>query len=157
MNHKIAKYHYTESGLDNIYLAGVENYFCSCGETSVSIPSIMDLHDLIGRGIVNKNTLLTGKEIKFLRKNIGMSGKIFAKTIGIDHATLSRWENGNQVVSNPHDRLIRLTYSNVKGISQKEIQQLIKDKFQEINLKEEEPIQFTIPVKNWATLNTCRA
>lgn len=150
MIHKIGKYHYTESGMDNVYLDGVEKYTCNCGETSVTIPSIMELHDLLGVAIVNKPIGLEGKEVRFLRKNMGYSGKEFADIIGVDHTTLSRWENNNQAVSRSHDRLIRLTYMNIKPIPKKEIQKLINDKFKDIKSEKKGLFDFTIPVSEWA-------
>ncbi len=155
MTCRTGEYHYAESGLDNVYLSGVEICECTCGEKTVAIPSVMELHRLISIALVNKNSPLTGKEIKFLRKNMGISGKIFAEVIGIDKATLSRWENDNQVISKPHDRLIRLAYSNVKGISKKEIKHLIEDKFREIKPEQEKASRFTIPVEQWVRQNMC--
>jgi putative transcriptional regulator len=152
MSHKIGKYHYTESGLDNVYLDGVEKYTCnSCGETSVTIPSIIELHDVLGRAIVNKPICLEGKEVRFLRKNMGYSSKEFADVIGVDHTTLSRWENNTQAVSTSHDRLIRLTYMSVKPTSKKEIQQFINDRFKDIKPKKKRLFDFIIPVSDWAS------
>lgn len=155
MSCKPGKYHYNECGLDNVYLLGVEICKCSCGESTVTIPAIMELQNVIGMALVRKDTPLTGKEVKFLRKNIGISGKEFAEVLGIDKATVSRWENDNQVISKPNDRLIRLTYSNIKGISQKEIQQLIKDKFREIKTEKKTFPSFTFPVQDWADPSLC--
>ena len=156
MDCKKGKYQYSESGLDNVYLSGVDICKCNCGEKSVSIPAIMELHGVIGLALATKNTALTGREIKFLRKNIGISGKVFAEVIGIDKSTLSRWENDNQVVSKPNDRLIRLAYLNFKGIDQKRIKHLIRDKFKEIKHEEKKSFRFTIPIQDWApTPNIC--
>ncbi|HUU40238.1 MAG TPA: type II TA system antitoxin MqsA family protein [Desulfatiglandales bacterium] len=155
MTCRTGEYHYTESGLNNVYLSGVEICECTCKEKMVAIPSVMELHRLIGIVLINKNTPLTGEEIKFLCKNMGISGKIFAEVIGIDKATLSRWENDNQVVLKSNDRLIRLAYSNVRGISKKEIKRLIEDKFREIKPEQKETSRFTIPVEQWAKQNMC--
>ncbi len=155
MKRKTGKYRYTESGLDNVYLLGVEIYKCHCGETAVSIPAIMELHKIIGTALIKKDRPLTGKEIRFLRKNIGMSAKGFAEVLGIDRSTLSRWENDNQVLSATNDRLIRLAYSNFRGIAQSEIKQLMKDKFKEIKPGKKGPAEFTIPITEWADPEMC--
>ena len=63
-------YQYKESGLDFVYLIGILQYKCVCGETFVEIPRINELHLLIGKNIVCKKELLTGAEVKFLRKEL---------------------------------------------------------------------------------------
>ncbi len=77
-------YHYIESGLDNVFLEGVSINTCPCGEEIASIPSIIELNSQIGKSLFKKHGLLTGKEIRFLRKNIGMNTKDFAELIGMD-------------------------------------------------------------------------
>ncbi len=114
-------YHYIESGLDNVFLDGVSIYTCSCGEEVARIPSVIDLNSRIGNSLLRKQGTFTGKEIRFLRKNIGLNTKDFAEIIGMDKATVSRWENGKQRISKPNDLLIRLVYAHMKGISREEV------------------------------------
>jgi len=64
---KTREYRYLESGLDNVILSGIDIFQCACGEEVVSIPSIDELHTLIGLRLVKKDSLLNGKEICFLR------------------------------------------------------------------------------------------
>lgn len=111
------EYHYIESGLDNVYLTDVELWECECGELAASIPAIPELHLLIGQYLVKKNALLSGPEIRFLRKNMGIAAKGLAGLLGVDKATVSRWENGKQVPDRSTDRLIRLLYAAQKGIA----------------------------------------
>lgn len=115
------QYHYTESGLDNIYLEDIIVYYCECGEFCTNTPEIIELQTLIGKLIVQKTTPLNGKEIVFLRKNIGFNAIKFAENIGIDKSTLSRWENNNQSPSKSNDRFIRLLYATVKGLPGEDI------------------------------------
>jgi transcriptional regulator with XRE-family HTH domain len=58
------------------------------------IPNVAQLHGLIAEKLLLKNGLLTGQEIRFLRKNAGLSGKDFARYIEVHPAHLSRVENG---------------------------------------------------------------
>jgi len=127
------KYHYLESGLDNVYLEGIEICFCPlCGEEIVNIPSVTALHNLIGKILVRKKSLLNGKEIRFLRKNMGYSAKKFSSIIGVDNTTFSKWENANQGRSNSNDRFIRLIYSEIKNLPRKEIKPLVENDFEVI-------------------------
>ncbi len=60
------RYHYTECGLDNVYLENVDVRICSsCGERSPIIPRIIELHATIGQAIALQNVPLAGKESRF--------------------------------------------------------------------------------------------
>ncbi|MCP4111663.1 MAG: YgiT-type zinc finger protein [Desulfobacteraceae bacterium] len=72
---KRTTHHYTESGLDNVFLDGVEVCQCSCSEKIVSIPAIPELHSKIGLDMIRKEALLNDREIRFLRKNMGLTKK----------------------------------------------------------------------------------
>lgn len=105
------KYHYIESGLKDIYLNGITQYKCvECDETYVSIPRINGLHLAIGKSLCCKKGLLTGCEIKFLRKELHLQSKEFAKVLGITAQHLSRLENNEKVTSPTLDKLIRTIY-----------------------------------------------
>ncbi len=104
-------YKYLESGLDNVIICNVEMIKCDCGMESALIKGILALHEAIANCLLDKETHLTGKEIKFLRKEMGLKGKVFANLVGIDNATLSRWENNKSRPSARADRLIRFLYA----------------------------------------------
>jgi putative zinc finger/helix-turn-helix YgiT family protein len=113
MKEKTITYHYAESGLPNIYLEGVTNFECgTCGVSYVDIPEPVQLHIVLAIAISNKPIRLTGPEIRFLRKEVGMSGKAFSEFIGVDPVTLSRWENdrGDANKEESNDRLIRIAF-----------------------------------------------
>jgi DNA-binding transcriptional regulator YiaG len=104
-------YHYAESGLDFVYLSGVLQYKCpKCGDKSVEIPRLNELHLLIGKELVCKKELLSGDEVRFLRKEIGMKGKDMAAALSIEPETYSRWENGKRSVASCHDKGLRMMY-----------------------------------------------
>jgi transcriptional regulator with XRE-family HTH domain len=56
----------------------------------------------------------------------------FAKRLGVDKATISRWENGKENPSDPADRAIRLAYAARMGYFQ-ESKQLFEEVFPEID------------------------
>jgi putative zinc finger/helix-turn-helix YgiT family protein len=108
---KDKSYHYKESGLDFVYLVGVLQYRCpKCGEMSVEIPRINDLHLLIGKALICRKGLLAGDEVRFLRKEIGMKGKELAAALSMEPETYSRWENGKRPVKACHDKSLRMIY-----------------------------------------------
>jgi len=143
-------YHYIESGLENIYLDGIDVFRCSCGEEIINIPAIPELHYLIALELIKKKSLLSNREIRFLRKNMGLTGKVLSKYIGVDNATLSRWENNVQTIDKSHDRLLRLIYSNIKGIPSDEIKHLIREEFTDIKPEKIDMPIFTIPREFWS-------
>lgn len=104
-------YHFKGSGLDNVYLSGIPVYRCACGEVIAKIPHMKELLETIGEAIVNKPAPLTGKEIRFLRKNSGNTAEMFARLLHADPSTLSRWETGKNPIGAQSDRLIRLLYA----------------------------------------------
>ena len=102
-------YRYKGAGLPNVMLSGVEVRECpSCGEREVVIPRIEELHRVIAGAIITKRPRLTGDEVRFLRKVLGLSGVDFAARVGVDPATVSRWENGHDAIGPQADRLLRL-------------------------------------------------
>ena len=106
-------YHYTESGLDNVYLEGVTEFSCSgCDNSYVDIPEPINLHIMLSIALSLQDGMLTGPAIRFLRKEIGMSGKAFAEFIKVSPVTLSRWENdpADANKSESNDRLIRFAF-----------------------------------------------
>jgi putative zinc finger/helix-turn-helix YgiT family protein len=104
-------YRYTESGLANVTLVGIEVSHCpSCGERVVSIPRMAQLHRAIALELIRKSAKLTSAEIRFLRKQLGLSSKDLAARIGVEPETVSRWESdaNPQPISPPAERALRL-------------------------------------------------
>lgn len=108
-------YHYTECGLDNVYLKNVDVRICtSCKERTVRIPRILELHATIGRAIAMQPCPLRGQDVRFLRKQLGYSAKEWATFLRTDASTLSRWENGQQDIGSQSDTLMRLLYFRIR-------------------------------------------
>lgn len=106
-------YHYTESGLDNVWLENgvtVEahpNY----GEL-VSIVDVKGLHEAIGRWLVSQPRALTGSEFRFLRLELDMSQKTLAAMVGTNEQSVAKWEKARTkaVANRAAERLLRLAY-----------------------------------------------
>jgi putative zinc finger/helix-turn-helix YgiT family protein len=104
-------FHFVDSGLPNVYLVGIKYFVCECGNVVAEIPAVKQLMRLIARDLVESNTSLTSKEIRFLRKRLGRRANEFAKELGIEPEHLSRLENGKHPIPEPMDKLIRLIYA----------------------------------------------
>ncbi len=99
---------YPESGLANVQLINVPVWVCERGHEELEVPAVNQLHELLASMVVRKPARLSGAEIKFLRKRVGLSGKTFAERIGITPVQLSRLETGARPVTQRTDLLIRL-------------------------------------------------
>lgn len=102
-------YRYDECGLPNVVLKGVDVHYCSkCGKRAVTIVKIDQLHGAIAMEVVKKRARLTPVEARFLRKYLGLNGVDLARKLGVDPATVSRWETqDDKTMSTQADRLLR--------------------------------------------------
>lgn len=101
-------YAYKESGLDHITLEGIQLVHCdACGNEDPIIPAIDTLHAILAEALISKPARLEGKELRFLRKELGLSARQFAKILHVDHTTISKWENGNDPIGPQSDLLVR--------------------------------------------------
>lgn len=106
-------YHFEKgfSGVDSLYLQNITVDYCEkCGDVSPYFYKASQLDKTIAKAIVLEPVLLNGNDIKFLRKHLGLKGKEFAELLRIDAATLSRWENNEQMPSLQSDLLIRTLF-----------------------------------------------
>lgn len=104
----IGNYRFTETGLENVVLLGIELIRCPrCKNIDPVIRSMNRLMQSLASGIAGKPCKLTGKEIRFLRKYLKMTGTEFAGVLGTDKSTVSKWENDEQAPGERADRLIR--------------------------------------------------
>ena len=89
-----------QCGLDGIVLEDILVYLCPrCGEREVEVPNTLKLHHEIAMALARKAERLGPKEIRFLRKYLGLSSTEFANKVGVDKATVSRWERVEEPTS----------------------------------------------------------
>lgn len=101
-------YHYTESGLTNVWLAnGYTVRKTKYGE-GVSIHDVDGLHRAIAQALANKPHL-TGAEVRFLRKEMGLSQRGLGELLGVTDQSVALWEKKGRLPRTA-DRLLRLIY-----------------------------------------------
>lgn len=104
------RYHYSESGLDNVWLVnGFEVMETSYGE-AVSIHDLEGLHRVIGTTLCNQAPPLSPQEFRFLRIEMDMSQKALGLLLGKEEQTISLYERGKQDIPALADRVIRKLY-----------------------------------------------
>ena len=102
---------YIESGLDNVVLAGIPIHRCTdCGEVMPELKNIEKIHHSIAEALIKKSDSLTGKEVRFLRKEMDKSAKDLAALLNVSPVTVSRWEPGAKPVGIVSDKPVRMLY-----------------------------------------------
>lgn len=105
------EYHYTECGLDNVYLVnGFEITPLGKGDQEIFIHDLTGLHKAIGLDLVFKRGLLSGKEIRFIRSTLDFSQKTLGKILGCDYQTVLLWEKDSHLISRSADHLLRVLF-----------------------------------------------
>lgn len=101
-------YHYTESGLTNVWLMnGYTIRKTKYGE-GVSIHDVEGLHRALAQALANKPHL-TGMEVRFLRKEMGLSQRGLGELLGVTDQAVALWERKGRLPKTA-DRLLRLIY-----------------------------------------------
>lgn len=123
-------YHYTECGLNNIYLVnGFKITKTVDGDEEVFIHDIHGLHKAISTILIFKKGLLEGNEIKFIRAMLDLSQNRLAALIGCRYQQILLWEKNKNKISKPADRLLRVyfyTYLN-KDVDNAEVYNRINE------------------------------
>lgn len=101
-------YAFTECGLRNVLLQGVEMIRCqSCGDEQVVIPRLDDLMRTLAFAVISQPYRLQGEDVRFLRKYLNMTQAQLADLLDVHKTNLSKWENDEDKIGEQSDRLIR--------------------------------------------------
>lgn len=101
-------YHYTESGLQKVWLENGYTIHDTPYGPGVSIQDVDGLHRTIGR-IIAQRPRLTGAELRFLRKEMELSQRALAAMLGVTEQIVSLWERKGRVPKTTA-RLVKLLY-----------------------------------------------
>jgi DNA-binding transcriptional regulator YiaG len=103
-------YHYTESGLRNVWLAnGYKLHKTPHGE-AVAFDNVEGLHMSIGRWLCAYRPRLSGPEFRFLRHELDLSQGALAKLLGNDAQSVALWEKAKIKLPAWADRWLRALY-----------------------------------------------
>jgi len=125
-------FHFVDSGLDNVYLVGIKYFVYSDGRVVAEIPALKQLMQLIAKDLVFCPAALSGSEIRFLRKRLGVKSSEMAGHLRVEFESFSRIENGHNPVSPQIDLLTRMVYCILSGDSElmdhcKAVLQVLRD------------------------------
>lgn len=100
-------YHYTECGLDNVWLAnGYTVHSTPYGE-GVSVKDADGLTNALAKWLTQKPGRLTGKELRFLRTLMCLSQASLGGMMGATEQSVSLWERTGKVPKSS-DALVRM-------------------------------------------------
>lgn len=133
-------YHYTESGLRNIWLANGYKVHETPHGKGVAFDNIEGLHRAIGRWLCAYRPRLSGAEFRFLRHELDLSQVALASLLGNDAQSVALWEKGKVKVPAWADRLMRALYREHAGESVK-IRKLIES-LVELEAAKARPVRF---------------
>ena len=101
-------FHYTECGLDNVFIEGTNMVHDHAGEATITVSAIGLLHQVIAEGVVNMPSKMSGKELRFLRTEMGLTQERLANILKVTLLTVSRWERAETQIKDTAEMLIRL-------------------------------------------------
>lgn len=109
-------YRYKESGLDNVIIEGAHVLVDDSGEACVTIPNVNGLHKAIACGIVQRRSTMIGRELRFLRTEMGMTQAELAAYVHREPLAISRWERSENEIDANAETLIRLLATEKLGL-----------------------------------------
>ena len=101
------EYVYSECGLDNVIIRGMLTQIDDMGDEVYCIPNVNVLHRTIAEAIIKHQSSISGKELRFLRTEIGLTQAEMAKFVHVDTQTVGRWERGETPIQPAAEALIR--------------------------------------------------
>lgn len=103
-------YHYTESGLPNIYLINGFTVEFEDGEEYTSIDDANGLHQVIALAITQSRCAISHEAFRFLRVELNLSQKALGKVFGVDEQTIARYEKAQTKIPRTTDAALRALY-----------------------------------------------
>lgn len=157
MEGRKSEYKYTECGLSSVLLKDILVYHCpKCNAVVPEIPAAGVLHRVIALRIITKRNLLSGEEIRFLRKLCGYSVNDLAEILGSTKHLISRIEKSG--CGKENDRVIRLLVLRkfileisrqpeplLRRVTVEDLNSEIEMTFREMAGRSHQPIKYEIP------------
>jgi len=102
-------YHYTESGLDYVFLQNGYQEHNEDGEVFVSFDDITEMNRAIAKIIIMNKPKLEGQDLKFLRTLVNLSQEAFGRLISVSRDGVAKAEATlSKELSPPMDKLTRI-------------------------------------------------
>ena len=99
---------YRGCGLEGVYLLGGYERMETAHGTGIVVKDLDDLHRAITFYLVTERKALSGKELRFLRKQLDLTQAELGRRLRLSDQQVARWEKGQCEISGPADALLRL-------------------------------------------------
>jgi putative transcriptional regulator len=103
-----APFHYTMSGLEDVWLQNGFAVEHTCYGEDVRIEDADGLHRALARSIVSDKMLMNERELLFLRKLMVLSRDDLARLLGCSDQRIACWEEGESTIDPFAERLYRM-------------------------------------------------
>jgi putative transcriptional regulator len=103
--------HYRACGLEDVYLVNGFTIEKTDYGSSTAIHDIEDLHRAIAKHLVRDKKRFSGKEFRFLRKQMDKTQGELGILLGVDAQTVARYEKEETAIHGSADGLLRVLYS----------------------------------------------
>lgn len=101
------EYRYTECGLPNVVIRGMQVIVDDDGEEVYCIRNVAGLHKVIAHCIITRTHSIKPDELRFLRTEMGLTRGELAELVKKDQQTIGRWERGETAIDQNAEFLIR--------------------------------------------------
>ncbi len=109
-------YKYTECGLDNVIVEGIEIVIDDAGEEVYCIPNVRGLHKVIAYMIITQQRRVSPKELRFLRTEMRLTQMQLAEILKVNRVTVTRWETGGEHMDQHAEFVVRVVAAEKLGI-----------------------------------------
>ncbi|KSV93974.1 DNA-binding transcriptional regulator [Sinorhizobium sp. GL28] len=148
-------HHYTDSGLDNVWLEnGYTVHQTPYGE-GVSIQDTEGLHRAIGKWIIELPKPINGAELRFIRLEMELTQRDLGGILGVEEQAVRRWEKTrDRSINGPADRLLRALYEEYLD-GDGSVRRMV-DRLASLNRVDQTKVSFCETDKGWLP-NDCPA
>lgn len=101
---------YTDCGLDDVYLVSGYEWVSTPEGKALVIKDLDKLLRAIGLYLATERKTLSGKEVRFLRKELNMTQAELGRYAGLSHQQVARWEKGESEITDSAAAILRLLY-----------------------------------------------
>jgi DNA-binding transcriptional regulator YiaG len=108
---------YGECGLDDVYLRGGYERIETPHGAGIVVKDLDDLHNAITLYLVTEKKVLSGKELRFLRKQLDLTQAELGRRLRLSDQQVARWEKEQCEISGPADLLLRLLCAKHLGVN----------------------------------------